>query len=174
MHIILRMRAAARRKEKLVVMPISAIGDGHVNFPKSPSLRGSQRVRAEARPDDRLPRRSNPCPNEWRAWIASRSLSSGAHSRDPLARNDGPPSTRTARARNQVWAGHGLAFFVLQLASHKAHRGGKSKEIAQSPGILDTEIVRGVSRLPSCFHHSMAMRSGPFDPHHRMQRTAAR
>jgi len=23
-------------------------------------------------------------------WIASRSLSSGAHSRDPLARNDGP------------------------------------------------------------------------------------
>jgi hypothetical protein len=25
-----------------------------------------------------------------RLWIASRSLSSGAHSRDPLARNDGP------------------------------------------------------------------------------------
>jgi hypothetical protein len=25
-------------------------------------------------------------------WIASRSLSSGAHSRDPLARNDGPNS----------------------------------------------------------------------------------
>jgi hypothetical protein len=24
------------------------------------------------------------------SWIASRSLSSGAHSRDPLARNDGP------------------------------------------------------------------------------------
>ena len=27
-----------------------------------------------------------------RLWIASRSLSSGAHSRDPLARNDGSPS----------------------------------------------------------------------------------
>jgi hypothetical protein len=35
-------------------------------------------------------RRSNPsscC--EKKEWIASRSLSSGAHSRDPLARNDG-------------------------------------------------------------------------------------
>src|SRR6185437_9333171 len=33
-------------------------------------------------------------------WIASRSLSSGAHSRDPLARNDGdkpPPSFRGAK-----------------------------------------------------------------------------
>jgi len=34
-------------------------------------------------------------------WIASRSLSSGAHSRDPLARNDaervGPASFETAR-----------------------------------------------------------------------------
>jgi hypothetical protein len=34
-------------------------------------------------------RRSNPLsPLSW-LWIASRSLSSGAHSRDPLARNDG-------------------------------------------------------------------------------------
>jgi Tfp pilus assembly protein FimT len=31
--------------------------------------------------------RSNPC-RVKKEWIASRSLSSGAHSRDPLARND--------------------------------------------------------------------------------------
>jgi sortase A len=33
--------------------------------------------------------RSNPSLREEKEWIASRSLSSGAHSRDPLARNDG-------------------------------------------------------------------------------------
>jgi len=38
-------------------------------------------------------RRSNPSLPRVAAWIASRSLSSGAHSRDPLARND------VARAR---------------------------------------------------------------------------
>jgi hypothetical protein len=30
------------------------------------------------------------------AWIASRSLSSGAHSRDPLARNEGLPHNRSS------------------------------------------------------------------------------
>jgi hypothetical protein len=34
-------------------------------------------------------RRSNPFLLYAAKWIASRSLSSGAHSRDPLARNDG-------------------------------------------------------------------------------------
>ena len=34
-------------------------------------------------------RRSNPAFSSGQSWIASRSLSSGAHSRDPLARNDG-------------------------------------------------------------------------------------
>jgi hypothetical protein len=34
-------------------------------------------------------RRSNPVFFFVWQWIASRSLSSGAHSRDPLARNDG-------------------------------------------------------------------------------------
>jgi hypothetical protein len=34
-------------------------------------------------------KRSNPFFLYAAAWIASRSLSSGAHSRDPLARNDG-------------------------------------------------------------------------------------
>jgi hypothetical protein len=32
-----------------------------------------------------------------RAWIASRSLSSGAHPRDPLARNDGERTAETSR-----------------------------------------------------------------------------
>ena len=40
------------------------------------SLRGAQR-------------RSNPASRQAARWIASRSLSSGAHSCDPLARNDG-------------------------------------------------------------------------------------
>src|SRR3979490_428814 len=43
---------------------------------RPPSLRGAKR-------------RSNPCFLCAARWIASRSLSSGAHSRDPLARNDG-------------------------------------------------------------------------------------
>jgi len=34
-------------------------------------------------------RRSNPFFRYAATWIASRSLSSGAHSRDPVARNDG-------------------------------------------------------------------------------------
>src|SRR5258708_38088279 len=42
----------------------------------TPSLRGAQR-------------RSNPLFLSAAPWIASRSLSSGAHSRDPVARNDG-------------------------------------------------------------------------------------
>src|SRR5712671_5090916 len=36
--------------------------------------------------------------NDGEAWIASRSLSSGAHSRDPLARNDGEGYTVIARS----------------------------------------------------------------------------
>src|SRR6266516_4810332 len=49
---------------------LSAVRSGSNRLP--PSLRGAKR-------------RSNPA---LRLWIASRSLSSGAHSRDPLARND--------------------------------------------------------------------------------------
>ena len=33
-----------------------------------------------------------------RPWIASRSLSSGAHSRDPLARNDDPPNSQVRKS----------------------------------------------------------------------------
>jgi hypothetical protein len=45
-------------------------------------------------------------------WIASRSLSSGAHSRDPLARNDGKihlriPATHCARAVHESFAQRG-------------------------------------------------------------------
>src|SRR5882724_1489985 len=42
---------------------------------RAPSLRGAKR-------------RSNPCFVSWRDGLLRRSLSSGAHSRDPLARND--------------------------------------------------------------------------------------
>src|SRR5258708_26301634 len=35
--------------------------------------------------------------SSWGLWIASRSLSSGAHSRDPLARNDGGESLTPRR-----------------------------------------------------------------------------
>src|SRR3984957_11209005 len=44
-----------------------------------PSLRGAKR-------------RSNPCSNKKKEWIASRSLSSGGRSRGPLARHDVPHS----------------------------------------------------------------------------------
>src|SRR5229473_5031856 len=48
----------------------------------------SQRGPAFGRPDDKI--RDPAIQNCVAAlWIASRSLSSGAHSRDPLARNDG-------------------------------------------------------------------------------------
>ena len=43
-------------------------------------------------------RRSNPALRPGHRWIASRSLSSGAHSRDPLARNDG---TKTRHIPNR-------------------------------------------------------------------------
>ena len=49
--------------------------DGVVWAAPAPSLRGAER-------------RSNPCFLCAARWIASRSLSSDAHSRDPLARND--------------------------------------------------------------------------------------
>ena len=53
-----------------------------------PRARGAARSRRCVIPSLRA-QRSNPCCNTKKEWIASRSLSSGAHSRDPLARNDG-------------------------------------------------------------------------------------
>ena len=50
-------------------------------------------------------RRSNPSVLCAARWIASRSLSSGAHSRDPLARNDGidtTPHSRDAKCARAV------------------------------------------------------------------------
>src|SRR5258708_29232989 len=44
-------------------------------------------------------RRSNPCFLRAERWVASRSLSSGAHSRDAVARNDGATSRKTSAAR---------------------------------------------------------------------------
>src|SRR5712672_3080311 len=49
---------------------------------RAPSLRGAKR-------------RSNPFFLYAARWIASRSLSSGAHSRDPVARNDGVKAHHT-------------------------------------------------------------------------------
>jgi hypothetical protein len=51
----------------------------------------SRRGKAEMRPDviASEAKRSNPFFLRVTGWFASRSLSSGAHSRDPLARNDG-------------------------------------------------------------------------------------
>jgi nicotinamide-nucleotide amidase len=61
-----------------------------------PSLRGAKR-------------RSNPLsPLLW-LWIASRSLSSGAHSRDPLARNDGCASLPTSHFKQPAVYRHGFA-----------------------------------------------------------------
>ena len=55
-------------------------------------------------------------------WIASRSLSSGAHSRDPVARNDGP--------------GEGL----LRGAGHRARR--RRDPVAEYDGLREAELVR--------------------------------
>jgi hypothetical protein len=44
-------------------------------------------------------KRSNPSRRVKKEWIASRSLSSGAHSRDPLARNDAKTHVRDLAAR---------------------------------------------------------------------------
>jgi hypothetical protein len=55
--------------------------------------RGGGRVSGERRHCEERKRRSNPFFLYAARWIASRSLSSGAHSRDPLARNDGPLPT---------------------------------------------------------------------------------
>src|SRR5712672_3211075 len=54
--------------------------------------------------------------NDGEAWIASRSLSSGAHSRDPVARNDGevPPSLRGAKRRSNPFF---LAAWIASLRS---------------------------------------------------------
>jgi hypothetical protein len=45
-------------------------------------------------------RRSNPAFLLLQSWIASQSLSSGAHTRDPLARNDGDAYIRNNDCRS--------------------------------------------------------------------------
>jgi hypothetical protein len=57
----------------------------------------------------RAKRRSNPFSVLSWLWIASRSLSSGAHSRDPLARNDGGASLPTSHFKQPAAYRHGLA-----------------------------------------------------------------
>src|ERR1700741_2974019 len=60
------------------------------NEPAKPRATHAARSRTRILPSLReAKRRSNPFFLIVAPWIASRSLSSGAHSRDPLARNDG-------------------------------------------------------------------------------------
>jgi hypothetical protein len=60
--------------------------------------------------------------NDGEAWIASRSLSSGAHSRDPVARNDGEvpsslPATNAKRLRKGAQRRSNPFFLVAWIAS---------------------------------------------------------
>jgi hypothetical protein len=70
------------------IHPQAARGAPHISTSlfkqPGPSLRGAKR-------------RSNPFFLYAARWIASRSLSSGAHSRDPLARNDAVCSLRSSQ-----------------------------------------------------------------------------
>jgi hypothetical protein len=71
---------------------VSRRENAEVCFPSLPAT-NAKRLRKGAK------RRSNPFFLYIATWIASRSLSSGAHSRDPLARNDAsfsPPSARVS------------------------------------------------------------------------------
>src|ERR1700704_4004001 len=61
----------------LLVAALCRNSNSHDGSGGEPSLRGAKR-------------RSNPFFLYAARWIASRSLSSGARSRDPVARNDGP------------------------------------------------------------------------------------
>src|SRR5450759_3908736 len=56
---------------------------------KMPRRHCEERLVRRSSTSERRKRRSNPFFLYVARWIASRSLSSGAHSRDPLARNDG-------------------------------------------------------------------------------------
>src|SRR5947209_9074395 len=68
------------------------VGECHCEEPTGPAFGG---------PDDKL--RDEAIHTCLAArWIASRSLSSGAHSRDPLARNDGKVSRLSFRGTRSV------------------------------------------------------------------------
>src|SRR6266849_7664962 len=72
--------ADAARRRRLPVPRLLAEDGGGANFKRPSVLKGLSRSLRGAH------RRSNPALLRG-LWIASRSLSSGAHSRDPLARN---------------------------------------------------------------------------------------
>src|SRR5882672_12686043 len=92
-----RAQSVARNACMLVCQRALALG--------SPSLRGAQR-------------RSNPA-FLAAPWIASRSLSSGAHSRDPLARNDDGDTLRTIR----IGSGAGYSGDRIEPAVELAEKG---------------------------------------------------
>src|SRR6266436_9194489 len=86
----------------------------------------SDRVRRRSQSEGgRRKRRSNPLsPFLW-LWIASRSLSSGAHSRDPLARNEGITSSNKLGTALRVEA-HPLETRIGQMCCAKILRGRAS------------------------------------------------
>src|SRR5258705_6561451 len=77
-------------------------------------------------------RRSNPFFLCAARWIASRSLSSGAHSRDPLARND--DTTACRNDDNDLWDGWREAIpIMLQTALMGFAKGSTHPALADLP-----------------------------------------
>src|SRR6266436_5237886 len=78
----------------------------------------------------------------WR-WIASRSLSSGAHSRDPLARNDGESLS--------------VNFAATIAAPHRASRGRGLFRSTRAGDFIDASKPSGVqhgTRIASASRHA--------------------
>src|SRR6185312_3556162 len=122
MHIILRMRAAAQEGEIGGDADLG-IGDGHANFPKFTVIARSDATKQSM-------------PPQVEKRIASRSLSSGAHSRDPLARND----DSCEQPVHEPVGRHGFALLVPELALVQTVAIDPE---AQALGILDAEIIAG-------------------------------
>jgi hypothetical protein len=86
-----------------------------------------------------------------RSWIASRSLSSGAHSRDPLARNDvdrAPTPPGANLARHPVGAGVALAVEVFPIIAETLYGARRSHVVLTglSINIKGLAVARGLWR----------------------------
>ncbi len=80
-------------------------------------------------------------PNIKRSWIASRSLSSGAHSRDPLARNDGFISNAVLRSRGAVRPRFASNFLALQ-SEGAGNAGRPMRPIAACATVVGSKHTR--------------------------------
>src|SRR2546430_1432989 len=74
-------------------------------------------------------RRSYPGPSA-RLWIASRNLSSGAHGRDPLARNDENTKTLEVSLRQQKFGRNGPHVSVIGQGTWHLDRGDRKSAVA--------------------------------------------